>query len=46
MIMGLVAFVFIIKGLGGLEQAGKVPARITETGAIVQVFAMTKKPVN
>ncbi len=43
MIMGLVAFVFIIKGLGGLEQAGKVPARITETGAIVQDFRYDKK---
>ena len=43
MIMGLVAFVFIIKGLGGLEQAGKVPARITETGAIVQDFRYDKE---
>ena len=43
MIMGLVAFVFIIKGLGGLEQAGRVPARITESGAIVQDFRYDKK---
>ena len=43
MIMGTVAFVFIIKGLGGLEQAGKVPARITETGAIVQDFRYDKE---
>ena len=43
MIMGLVAFVFIIKGLGGLDQAGKVPARITEKGTIVQDFRYDKK---
>ena len=43
MIMGLVAFVFIIKGLGGIEQAGKVPARITEKGMIVQDFSYDKK---
>jgi len=43
MIMGLVAFVFIIKGLGGIEQAGKVPARITEQGTIVQDFSYDKK---
>ena len=43
MIMGLVAFVFIIKGLGGLDQAGKVPARITENGTIVQDFRYDKK---
>ncbi|MDC0156499.1 sodium:solute symporter family protein [Verrucomicrobia bacterium] len=43
MIMGLVAFVFIIKGLGGLDQAGRVPARITEKGTIVQDFRYDKK---
>lgn len=43
MIMGLVAFVFIIKGLGGLDQAGKVPARITDKGNIVQDFSFDKK---
>ncbi len=43
MIMGLVAFIFIIKGLGGIEQAGKVPARITEKGTIVQDFSYDKK---
>ena len=43
MIMGLVAFVFVIKGLGGLDQAGKIPARITETGTIVQDFRYDKK---
>ena len=43
MIMGLVAFVFVIKGLGGLEQAGKVPARITDKGTIVQDFSYDKK---
>ena len=43
MIMGLVAFVFVIKGLGGLEQTGKVPARITDKGTIVQDFSYDKK---
>ena len=43
MIMGLVAFVFIIKGLGGLDQAGKIPARITDKGTIVQDFRYDKK---
>lgn len=42
MVMGLVAFVFIVKGLGGLENAGKVPARITDTGAIVQEYGYDK----
>ena len=43
MVMGVVAFVFIIKGLGGLEQAGKVPARINENGMIVQDYKFEKK---
>jgi SSS family solute:Na+ symporter len=43
MLMGVVAFVYIINGLGGLEQAGKVPARITEKGTVVQDFAFDKK---
>ena len=43
MLMGVVAFVYIINGLGGLEQAGKVPARITEKGMVVQDFAFDKK---
>ena len=43
MIMGLVAFVFIVNALGGLDKSGKVPARITETGAIVQDFRYDNK---
>ena len=43
MLMGVVAFVYIINGLGGLEQAGKVPARITEKGIVVQDFAYDPK---
>ena len=43
MIMGLVAFVFIIDGLGGLEKAGKVPLRITDNGMVVQDFKFDKK---
>ena len=43
MLMGVVAFVYIINGLGGLEQAGKVPARITEKGMVVQDFAYDPK---
>lgn len=43
MIMGLVAFVFIIDGLGGLEKTGKVPLRITENGSVVQDFQFSKE---
>ena len=43
MVMGVVAFVYIINGLGGLDQAGKVPARITENGQVVQDFSYDKK---
>lgn len=43
MIMGVVAFVYIIDGLGGLEQAGKVPARINEKGVIVQDYHFDKQ---
>ena len=43
MIMGVVAFVYIIDGLGGLNQAGKVPARINEKGVIVQDYNFDKQ---
>ena len=43
MFMGLVAFVFIIKALGGIENAGKIPARITEQSIIVQDYRFDKK---
>ncbi len=43
MIMGMVAFIFIYKSLGGLEMASKVPARITDTATIVQDYRFDKK---
>ncbi|MGE4551383.1 MAG: sodium:solute symporter family protein, partial [Opitutales bacterium] len=43
MVMGVVAFVFIVNALGGLENAGKVPARITEDGKVVQDYRYDKK---
>jgi len=44
MVMGLVAFVFVVKSLGGLEQAGKVPAFIAEDGTtVVQRYGLDKE---
>lgn len=43
MVMGLVAFVFIIKALGGVENTGKIPARISEQSTIVQDYRYDKK---
>ena len=43
MIMGLVAFTFIINALGGINNAGNVPARINEKGLIVQDYRFDKK---
>jgi len=43
MFMGLVAFVFIVKALGGIDNAGNVAARITEDGKIVQDYRFDKK---
>ena len=43
MIMGLVAFVFIINALGGINNAGKVPARINEKGLVVQDYQFGKQ---
>lgn len=43
MIMGLVAFVFIINALGGINSAGKVPARIDEKGLVVQDYQFDKQ---
>ena len=43
MVMGLVAFVFIVKGLGGIDNAGKVPIRITEDGRVVQDYGVKPK---
>jgi SSS family solute:Na+ symporter len=43
MVMGLVAFVFIIKALGGVENTGKIPARISEQSTVVQDYRFDKK---
>ncbi|NCX90736.1 MAG: sodium:solute symporter family protein [Rhodobacteraceae bacterium] len=43
MIMGLVAFVFIINALGGINNTGKVPARIDEKGLVVQDYQFDKE---
>jgi solute:Na+ symporter, SSS family len=43
MFMGLVAFVFIVKALGGIDNAGNVAARIAEDGKVVQDFRFDKK---
>ena len=43
MVMGLVAFTFIVKALGGLENAGNIPARITEKGTLVQEYSFSKE---
>ncbi len=40
MVMGLVAFTFIVKGLGGLQEAGKIPARVTAEGTVVQEYGI------
>ena len=42
MIMGLVAFIFVYQSLGGLKNAGKVPARISENALIVQDYRYDK----
>jgi SSS family solute:Na+ symporter len=41
--MGIVAFYFVVQSLGGLEQAGKVPMRITEDGSLVQDYRFEQK---
>ena len=43
MIMGLVAFTFIINALGGINNAGNIPARINEKGLVVQDFHYNKE---
>ena len=43
MAMGIVAFYFVVQSLGGLEQAGKVPMRITEDGSMVQDYRFDQK---
>ena len=41
--MGIVAFYFVVQSLGGLEQAGKVPMRITVDGSLVQDYRFDQK---
>ena len=43
MVMGLVAFIFIVKGLGGLDNAGNVAARISDQGTLVQDYRFDKE---
>ena len=43
MAMGVVAFYFIVQSLGGFEQAGSVPMRVTESGVVVQDFRYDKE---
>lgn len=43
MIMGVVAFVFIINALGGIGKAGEIPARITDKGVLVQDYRFDKE---
>ena len=38
MVMGMIAFYFIVQSLGGLEQAGKVAMRVNEKGDVVQDY--------
>lgn len=40
MVMGVVAFGFIVKSLGGLENTARVAPRITAAGTIVQEYAV------
>ncbi|MGK0184703.1 MAG: SSS family solute:Na+ symporter [Verrucomicrobiales bacterium] len=40
MVMGVVAFGFIVKSLGGLENASNVVPRITDKGTVVQEYAV------
>ncbi|MFT5189195.1 MAG: SSS family solute:Na+ symporter, partial [Verrucomicrobiales bacterium] len=40
MVMGIVAFTLILKSLGGLEQASKVPLTVNEKGQMVQNYGI------
>jgi len=42
MAMGVVAFAFIVGKLGGLDEAGKVVARVSDKGALVQEYGYDK----
>ncbi|MCA9215868.1 MAG: hypothetical protein KDB27_22535, partial [Planctomycetales bacterium] len=39
MVMGVVAFCFIYRSIGGLDKAAEVVARVTDNGTIVQEYA-------
>ena len=41
--MGVVAFIFIVNKLGGLEEADRVVARIDDKGALVQEYGFDKE---
>lgn len=43
MVMGIVAFGFIVNSLGGLSNAANIVPRITEKGTVVQEFAVNKE---
>jgi SSS family solute:Na+ symporter len=42
MVMGVVAFFFIVNKLGGLDEAAKVVARVSDKGALVQEYGFDK----
>lgn len=41
--MGLVAFFFIVRAIGGLSESGNIPARIIEGGQVVQEYGIDKE---
>jgi SSS family solute:Na+ symporter len=43
MVMGIVAFGFILKGLGGISNATNVVAKVSENGALVQEYAVNQE---
>ena len=43
MIMGVVAFVFIARSLGGVVQAANVPLKVLENGQVVQRYSWDRK---
>ena len=43
MIMGVVAFTLIVKALGGVEQASKVPITVNEKGLLVQNYGIVEQ---
>ncbi|MCH1506321.1 MAG: sodium:solute symporter family protein [Verrucomicrobiales bacterium] len=43
MAMGVVAFTLIVKALGGVEQASKVPITVNESGLLVQNYGIVEQ---